>query len=319
MAAVADRRDAVAPAAPDDAAQARRLAGVERSVQRRYLLLLAPALLFLLVFYAYPVAGMLVKAFNDPQWGLQNFEPLTRARSTVEVLGLSLPVNAYLRIIWNTIVLALGVTVTTLLLAYPLAYWMSGLPATKANLLMILVLIPLWTSILVRSYAWMVLLGREGPVNSALVSLGVAAEPMQLLHTRLAVYVGMVHILLPFMVLPLYSVMRGIDRNLLRAADNLGASPGRAFRHVFFPLSLPGVAAGCLVVFILALGFYITPALLGGQKDVTIAMLIEQQVSQLKWGVGSALGLVLLVIALIVYVVFAKVLGVNKLFGGATR
>jgi len=179
------------------------------------------------------------------------------------------------------------------------------------------VLIPFWTSILVRSYSWMVLLGQEGIVNEALLASGAISEPMKLLNTRLAVYLGMIHILLPFMILPLYAVMRGIDRNLLRAAENLGAAPWAVFRRVFLPLSLPGVAAGCLLVFILSLGFYITPALLGGQKDVMISMLIQQQVSQLHWGFGATLALVLLALALGIYLVFTRLLGVERVFGSA--
>jgi ABC-type spermidine/putrescine transport system permease subunit I len=180
---------------------------------------------------------------------------------------------------------------------------------------MIFILIPFWTSILVRSYSWMVLLGKEGIINEALRAMGRTSEPIQLMHTRFAVYVGMIHILLPFMILPLYAVMRGIDRNLLRAAENLGAAPWSVFRRVFLPLSLPGIAAGCLLVFILALGFFITPALLGGQKDVMISMLIEQQVSQLKWGFGAMLAFVLLALALGIYVIFTRLLGVERVFG----
>jgi ABC-type spermidine/putrescine transport system permease subunit I len=183
--------------------------------------------------------------------------------------------------------------------------------------MLILVLVPFWTSILVRSYAWMVLLGREGSINRALINLGIRDEPMQLLNTRLAVYVGMVHILLPFMILPLFSVMRGIDRSYLRAAENLGGRPWHVFRYVFLPLTLPGIAAGCLVVFILALGFYITPALIGGPRDVMISMLIAQQVTTLNWGFASALALGLLVMALAVYLVFDRILGVERLYGQA--
>ena len=150
-----------------------------------------------------------------------------------------------------------------------------------------------------------------------MIASGLRTEPMQLLNTRLAVYTGMIHILLPFMILPLYAVMRGIDRNLLRAAGNLGAAPSAVFRRIFLPLSLPGVAAGCLLVFILALGFYITPALLGGQRDVMISMLIQQQVSQLNWGFGAALALVLLVMALGIYLLFTRLLGVERVFGSA--
>jgi ABC-type spermidine/putrescine transport system permease subunit I len=163
----------------------------------------------------------------------------------------------------------------------------------------------------------MVLLGQEGIINEALIAANVRQEPLQLLNTRLAVNLGMIHILLPFMILPLYAVMKGIDRNLLRAAGTLGAPPSRVFLRIFLPLSLPGVAAGCLLVFILSLGFYITPALLGGQKDVKISMLIQQQISQLKWGFGAALALVLLVMSLGIYGIFTRVLGVERVFGGA--
>jgi ABC-type spermidine/putrescine transport system permease subunit I len=272
---------------------------------------------FLIAFYGYPVASMLLRSFTEPVWGWQNFEPLVQARSALDVLGLSLPTNAYIRVFGITLQIALVTTVFTLLLGYPVAYALSSLSSGRANLLMILVLIPFWTSILVRSYAWMVLLGQEGIINEGLLAAGAISQPMQLLNTRLAVYVGMIHILLPFMILPLYAVMRGIDRNLLRAAGNLGAPPAAVFRRIFLPLSLPGVAAGCLLVFILSLGFYITPALLGGQRDVMISMLIQQQISQLKWGFGAALALVLLVMALGIYLIFTRLLGVERVYGSA--
>jgi putative spermidine/putrescine transport system permease protein len=225
--------------------------------------------------------------------------------------------NAYIRVFWITLQIAVVVTLCTLLLGYPVAYALSSVSPSRANLLMILVLIPFWTSILVRSYAWMVLLGQEGIINEALIASGVLSQPMQMLNTRLAVYLGMIHILLPFMILPLYAVMRGIDRNLLRAAGNLGAPPSAVFRRIFLPLSLPGIAAGCLLVFILSLGFYITPALLGGQRDIMVSMLIQQQVSQLNWGFGAALALVLLVLALAIYLLFTRLLGVERVFGSA--
>lgn len=305
--------------AAERSGQAARFARQGRAAQRRYLLLLLPALLFLVVFYGYPVAAMLTRAFTDPHLGLQNFAPFVQARSKIEFLGTTIPSNAYLRVIGITLQIAFGVTLVTLLLGYPVAYALSSMPLARANLLMIFVLIPFWTSILVRSYAWMVLLNKEGLVNKALTGLGLTSEPLSLMHTRLAVYIGMIHILLPFMILPLYAVMRGIDRNLMRAAENLGARPAQTFRHVFLPLSLPGVGAGVLLVFILALGFYITPALLGGQKDVMISMLIQQQVANLNWGSAAALALVLLLIAVAIYLAFTRVLGVQKIFGGAAR
>jgi ABC-type spermidine/putrescine transport system permease subunit I len=298
-------------------AQAARFDRLRRRAQLRYLALLVPAVVFLIAFYGYPVAAMLTRSFSDPALGLQNFAQLVQSRNPIEVLGVSLPMNAYIRVFGITLQIALVTTIFTLALGYPVAYALSSVSAARANLLMIFVLIPFWTSILVRSYSWMVLLGQEGIVNEALLASGVIREPMKLLNTRLAVYLGMIHILLPFMILPLYAVMRGIDRNLLRAAENLGAAPWSVFRRVFLPLSLPGVAAGCLLVFILSLGFYITPALLGGQKDVMISMLIQQQISQLHWGFGATLALVLLVLALGIYLVFTRLLGVERVFGSA--
>jgi ABC-type spermidine/putrescine transport system permease subunit I len=163
----------------------------------------------------------------------------------------------------------------------------------------------------------MVLLGREGIVNQFLQSIGVIDQPLRLLNTRFAVYVAMVHILLPFMILPLYSVMRGIDRSVLQAAEGLGARPVAVFRQVLLPLSLPGVAAGCLLVFILSLGFYITPALVGGPRDLMISVLIAQQVNLFNWAFASALAAVLLIGALLIFVIFNRILGVEKIFGGA--
>ncbi len=300
-------------------AQARRFARLERLGQVRLALLLLPAVAFLLFFYGYPVVAMLLRSVNEPGWGWQNFEPLVQARSAFDLLGAQLPVNAYVRVFGITLQIALGVTAATLLLGYPVAYALASLAPTQANLLMILVLVPFWTSILVRSYAWMVLLGQEGLINQLIQTTGVSDGPVKLLNTRFAVYVAMVHILLPFMILPLYAVMRGIDRNFPRAAEGLGARPVTVFRRVFLPLSLPGISAGCLVVFILALGFYITPALLGGQRDVMVSMLIQQQVTQLNWGIASALALILLTVALVVYALFTRILGVEQLYGGARR
>jgi ABC-type spermidine/putrescine transport system permease subunit I len=297
----------------------RKFARLERAVQIRYLILAAPAVIFLIVFYAYPVAAMLARSFNDPEWGLENFRRLTVIRSHRDWIVFSMPMNAYIRVFQITLRIALVVTVITLLLAYPVAYVLSSIRASRANLLMIFVLVPFWTSILVRSYAWMVLLGREGSINRIFIRTGLRDEPLQMLNTRFAVYVGMVHILLPFMVLPLYSVMRGIDRNYLRAAENLGGRPIQVFRHIFLPLSLPGIGAGCLVVFILSLGFYITPALIGGPRDIMISQLIYQQINVPNWGFSSALALILLVIAIAIYLVFNKILGVERLYGGARK
>jgi ABC-type spermidine/putrescine transport system permease subunit I len=286
-------------------ANQRELAWQRRKVQLRYVALALPLLLYLAFFYGYPVLAMLFRSINEPTWTLANYKQIFET-------------SVYAHVLWITVQIALVVTVVTLLLAYPLAYVLSSISSSKANLLMILVLVPFWTSILVRTYAWMALLGRNGIINNFLIWIGAISEPLRLLNTRFAVYVAMVQILMPFMVLPLYSVMRGIDRNLMRAAESLGARPDQVFRRIFFPLSLPGIAAGCLLVFILSLGFFITPALVGGPKDVMVSILIEQQVNTLfNWPFAAALAGVLLAGALIVFYVFNKILGVENIFGGA--
>ena len=267
---------------------------LRRREQWRYLLLLAPAFIFLIVFYGYPVAAMLLRSFNDPAWGWQNFAPITQLKSTIDILGQSVPTNAYIHVFGITLQMAFVTTVFTLLLGYPVAYALSSLSASRANLLMILVLIPFWTSILVRSYAWMVLLGQEGIVNEALLASGLRTEPMQLLNTRFAVYVGMIHILLPFMILPLYAVMRGIDRNLLRAAENLGARSGSRLPAHLSAAQLAGGGGGMparLHPWSRVLHHAGAPR---RPEDIMVSMLIQQQISQLKWGFGAALALILL-------------------------
>ena len=266
--------------------------------------LVLPLLAFLAAFYAYPVAAMLLRSVAEPHWTLGNFAKIFQT-----------PV--YLYVLWLTFRVAVIVTLVTLLLGFPVAYLLARMDRAKSNLLMMLILLPFWTSILVRTYAWMVLLGRQGIVNQLLQWLGVIDEPIRLLNTTFAVYVAMVHILLPFMILPLYSVIRGIDGNLLRAAEGLGAAPVAVFRQVVLPLSLPGIAAGCLLVFILALGFFITPALVGGPKDLMIAVLIQQQVELFDWPFASALAVLLLAAALLVFAGFARRLGVEETFGRA--
>jgi len=269
-----------------------------------HLALAVPLLVYLAAFYAYPVAAMLFRSVAEPSWTIENFAKI-----------FELPVFLY--VLWLTFRVALVVTVVSLLLGFPVAYLLARIDRAKSNLLMMLVLLPFWTSILVRTYAWMVLLGRQGIVNQFLQWLGVIDEPMRLLNTTFAVYVAMVHILLPFMILPLYSVIRHIDGNLLRAAEGLGARPIAVFRQVVLPLSLPGIAAGCLLVFILALGFFITPALVGGPRDLMIAVLIQQQVELFNWPLASALAAVLLAAALLVFLGFAKRLGIEEAIGHA--
>jgi ABC-type spermidine/putrescine transport system permease subunit I len=184
---------------------------------------------------------------------------------------------------------------------------------------LIIVLLPFWTSILVRSYAWMVLLGRHGLLNEALLAAGLIAHPLRILNTSIAVYIAMIHILLPYMILPVANVLRQIDPALPRAALGLGATPYRVFREVILPLSMPGVAAGVLLVFVLSLGFYITPALLGGARDTTVSMLIAQQVDQLNWPYAACLSTALLIVTLAIMAVFQFVFGVGRALKLADR
>ena len=212
------------------------------------------------------------------------------------------------KILLRTFNISAVVTVLCLLLAYPLAYWLSTLDARRANLLMILVLVPFWTSILVRVAAWIVLLQREGLVNSALVGMGLIEEPLALLFNRTGVVIAMVHILLPFMILPLYSVMKSVPPTYLRAAISLGSSPLAAFFRVYVPQTWSGVGAGALLVFILSIGYYVTPALLGGADDQMLSYYIAQYTNvEVNWGMACALGAVLLAATLILYGVYRRV------------
>jgi ABC-type spermidine/putrescine transport system permease subunit I len=273
-------------------------------VRARGLLLVLPLLTYLVVLYALPVAGMMLRSVTEPHWTVANFVALAQEPIYAEVL-------------WITIRISVVVTIAVLLLGYPVAYLLARLPPTISNLLMILVLLPFWSSILVRSYAWMVLLGRNGIVNQLLLWVGAIAAPLRLLNTTFAVYIAMVHVLLPFMILPLFAVLRGIDPNLLLAGASLGARPSAVFRQIVLPLSLPGVSAGCLLVFILSLGFYITPALVGSPRDLMVAILIQQEIDHFNWPLGSALGVVLLVAALGTFVVLTRALRVEQTFGQA--
>jgi putative spermidine/putrescine transport system permease protein len=208
----------------------------------------------------------------------------------------------------------LVVTLWCLVLGYPLAYKLASLPARVSNLLLILVLLPFWTSLLVRTGAWVVLLQREGLVNDALLALRLIEQPLQLVYNRFGVYVAMTHILLPFMVLPLYSVMRGIPPQYMRAAASLGARPLRAFLRIYLPQTMPGIAAGCLLVFILAIGYYITPALVGGVNDQMISYFVAFYTNQtVNWGMASALGAVLLIATLALFVLYARLVGIDRL------
>lgn len=249
-----------------------------------------PALLLVAVCLIIPVGSLLALSFIGAQGNLslENYQRLIDNK-------------AYLAIFLTTFEISAVITLICVLLGYPLAYFITLLPPRAAGFAMLAIILPFWTSLLVRTYAWMVLLQKQGLVNSALLKLGMIDEPIALLHNYAGTVIGMSHIMLPFLVLPLYGAMKAIDRDLIRAAANLGAGPIVRFWTVSFPLSLPGLGAGALIVFVLSLGFYVTPALLGGGKVTMVAMRIQKSVALYpNWGAASALAVVLLVVTALV-------------------
>ena len=215
--------------------------------------------------------------------------------------------SIYVKVFGRTFLISFGVTLFSLLLGFPLAYWVSNLSERRANLVMVLVLIPFWTSVLVRVAAWIVILQSEGLVNKALVGSGLASQPLPLLFNRVGVYIAMTHILLPFMILPLYSVMKSISPTYQRAAVSLGSHPFGAFWRVYVPQTYPGVGAGALLVFILSIGYYITPALLGGPNDQMVSYYVAYYTnSTINWGMACALGGLLLVATLVLFAVYSR-------------
>jgi putative spermidine/putrescine transport system permease protein len=220
----------------------------------------------------------------------------------------------YLDIFTRTLWMSVVVTVLCLVLAYPLAWLLVNLPTRRSNLLMIMVLLPFWTSVLVRVAAWIVLLQSGGLINSALEALGIIDHPLQLVFNRSGVYISMVHILLPFMILPIYSVMKGISPSHMRAAISLGCHPFASFWRVVFPQTVSGVAAGSLLVFILSIGYYITPALLGSPSDQMVSYFIAFYTNtSINWGMSTALGGLLLAATMVLYIVYNWLVGANRL------
>lgn len=220
----------------------------------------------------------------------------------------------YRQLYAKTLKMALTITLLCALLGYPLAYYLASLPSNRANLLLVLVLLPFWTSLLVRTTAWIALLQTNGVINSFLLSSGLIGAPFEMLYTSFATVLAMTHILLPFMILPLYSVMRGIDPSYLRAALSLGARPLPAFARIYFPMTLPGLSAGALLVFIISVGYYITPALVGGTDGQMISNIIAFHMqSSSNWELAAALGSLLLALILILYWVYDRFVGAGSI------
>ncbi|MYB33654.1 MAG: ABC transporter permease [Gammaproteobacteria bacterium] len=222
----------------------------------------------------------------------------------------------YLKLFWRTLALSGLITFLCLILAYPIAHLLSTLPLRISNLLMIMVLLPFWTSLLVRTTSWIALLQQEGVINDLLVGLGLITDDgrLAMIHNAAGTIIAMTHILLPFMVLPLYSIMKTIPPSYMRAAKNLGATPMVAFIRVYFPNTVSGIGAGCILVFIISIGYYITPALVGGTDGTLISNFIAYHMSvSLNWGLAAALGVILLVIVLMLYYLYDRVVGIDKM------
>jgi putative spermidine/putrescine transport system permease protein len=257
----------------------------------------APAMLFLFVLYLLPMAILLMQSIEGGS--LAHYQK-------------ALTDGLYVRVLLDTLLIAAYVSTACLLLGYPVAYFLTMAPGVWSTVGIVFVLLPFWTSILVRTYGWMVLLGRNGIINRALLDAGVINAPLPLLNNTAGVLIGMTHVLLPYMIFPLYAVMKRMDRGLMAAAEGMGASGWQVFRRIYFPLTLPGVLAGVTLVYVLSIGFFITPALLGGGKVIMVAVLIEQQIRTfLNWGFAAALSAVLLTATLLVYLVLRRVLRSN--------
>ena len=262
-----------------------------------------PYLLMVTALIIIPVGWLFYLSFigRDGSLSFENYERMMKSK-------------AYIRIFLTTFKISILTTIICAAIGYPLAYFMSQLSRKWANICMIGVLIPFWTSLLVRTYAWLVLQQKKGLLNNMAFEMWLISAPIKIVHNTTGTLIGMVHIMLPFLILPLYANMRAIDKDALKAASSLGATPTRAFWTVFFPLSLPGLLAGLLIVFVLCLGFYVTPAILGGGRVIMAAMKISSNIElYFSWGAASALGVVLLVVTGIILFIASKLVSMDQL------
>lgn len=264
-------------------------------------LLLAPLLAFLAAFFLVPLGQVVLMSVSEPEWGLGHYADIAAD-------------GFHLRVLLDTFLTALLVATCCLLLGFPLAYAMAAVPPGLAAAMMVVVTMSFWTSFLVRTYAWMVILGNRGPIAQLAAWLDLPAP--ELLFTRFSSTIAMTHILLPYMVLSLYGVLKRIDLSLPRSAASLGAPPSSVIRHVVLPLAAPGIANGLTLVFVLCLGFYVTPILLGSPREQMVAGVIGQQVEEfLSFGEASALSVVLLASTLLVLGLYHRRFGLDRLWG----
>jgi putative spermidine/putrescine transport system permease protein len=256
--------------------------------------ILALPVLFMVAWFVVPLAIFLSQAFGDPAGAFAPFKTLLGTR-------------VYRQVFLNTLQMAGTITIAAVLISYPIAFVLTRAKGGWFQLILYCVLFPLWVSVLVRTFSWILILETNGPVNRALMATGLTDGPIQLLFNDTGVFIGMVHVLTPYALLPIYTAMSRIDGHLMMASDGLGASLWDTFRRVYFPLTLPGVAGGAAFVFLLSLGFFITPAMLGGVNAISLAMLIEQFVNeQLNWVQAAAASLILLFTVLVILGTFSK-------------
>lgn len=265
-------------------------------------LLLLPMVVFLLILFVIPLSEVLTMSVTEPELGLANYQRVLTG-------------GLYRKVFLNTFLTAGLVTIFCLIVAYPLAHLMVHTSPRWAMTILLLVTMSFWTSFLVRTYAWMVLLGNNGPIIWLLHSIGIE-NPPGLLFTRFSSTLAMVHILAPYMIMNIYSVMLKIDKSLIRSAESMGAHGGSLFRHVYLPLTAPGIANGSVLVFVICLGFYVTPVLLGSPSEQMAAGLIGHQIEEfLDFGLSSAMAVVLLVITLAILLIYHRRFGLDKLWG----
>ena len=303
-----------------------------------FFMLAVPAIILVLLFLIIPIVRMFGWSFGsyDTPYHLESWTSLDQYDRAIST-------EVYRILFRTTFIIAFLTTLGCVVIGYPVAYLLSNVSDKTRSILLPLVVVPFWTSILVRTFAWRIILGKEGFINSTLDWLHlqnfagdvmqvmnkvdpswlnmidpprVDGDPLNLVFNRVGTMIGMIHVMVPFMIFPMFAVMRGIPNELMKAAENLGAGPFTAFRRIYFPLSLPGLGAGALLVFIISIGFFITPALLGGPKDRMISNMIQIQIEEVNnWEFAASLGFILLAAVLVLYFIYAKFLSFDKLYG----
>ncbi|RBP79116.1 ABC transporter permease [Marinomonas rhizomae] len=257
--------------------------------------LLFPIILFLFLFFLMPLASLLLRSLTEPTFGLQNYAQL-------------LATSTYMQVLFNTFLVGTLVTVISLLIGFPLSWCITLMPKGWGRFLISIILLSMWTSLLARTYSWLVLLQSSGIINKTLMAIGIIDQPLEMVHNLTGVIIGMSYIMVPFIVLPLQACMSAIDPMVLQAASICGASARTVFFRVFLPLCKPGLFSGALMVFVMSLGYYVTPALLGGVSDMMLPEFIVQQIQNfLNWGMASASAVFLILITLVLFYLYLKV------------